>query len=156
MLSLACDASMSLRCCAFALLPTPLPKRPTHVAHQFRAPVVCAWSSFLLPDLIAVSSLADPSYLSTVVPFTRYPFLASRFNRPLRLSFSSSRPRSSSSFWLSFALSFLSTAVNRCRPFLWTPHPSSSNARPYDIFPGSVNYLLVDGFVITSRCPVTP
>jgi hypothetical protein len=136
------------------------PDSPPQAAHSCSPPIPRARRLCLVifssSDLIAVSSLADPSYLSTVVPFTRYPFLASRFNRPLRLSFSSSRPRSSSSFWLSFALSFLSTAVNRCRPFLWTPHPSSSNARPYDIFPGSVNYLLVDGFVITSRCPVTP
>lgn len=66
-------AHVESACCAFARFPTPLP--PMKLTNS-ACPSACAWSSFLLQTLIAVSSLADPSYLSTALPFARCVFLA--------------------------------------------------------------------------------
>jgi hypothetical protein len=72
-----------------------------------------------------------------------------------RLSFSSLP-----SLFLIFPLVYICPVFpdsrNCDRPFLWTLSHIALDARSYDIVGLKVNYLLVDSFVITSCCPVTP
>jgi hypothetical protein len=90
-------------CCAFTLSDVAHASPRMSLTYSAR-PSACAWSSFLLQTLIAVSSLADPSYLSTACPFARCVFLASRF---INLFACLSLPTHSCDlpFWYTFALS---------------------------------------------------
>ena len=67
------------------LRPRTLPDSPPRMlVNQFRAPARLCLVIFPSSNLIAVSSLADPSYLSKALPFTRCLFLVSRVYQPHR------------------------------------------------------------------------
>lgn len=139
------------------LRPRTLPDSPpTHVVNQFRAPARLCLAVFSSSDLIAVWSLADPSYLSTALPFARCLFLASRFiNLFACLSLPHPIAHSPSSLLVYICPVVLRQPTIVASPS-FGPIDTTVDARPYDIFLDHHYYLLVDGFVITSRCPVTP